>query len=125
MKKLLLLIFTLVSFYCEAQTQNDIALIEEEVLNKSFNQRRVNSRGLYALYKNHFTDQIVNSCLYDQSCSTFSHGAIKNFGLIKGIFLTADRISRCNRITYAETHKAFIDTSGKIIDHWEDYGKKK
>ncbi len=125
MKKIAFLLITLISFFCQAQNQDDISLIREEVLDKSFNQRRVSSHGLYALYKNHFTDQIVNSCIYDQSCSTFSHGAIKNLGLLKGIMLTADRITRCNRITYAETHLAFLDSSGKIVDHWEDYGKKK
>ena len=50
------------------------------------------------VYQNTLSRQLSASCLYSPSCSEFSKILINRYGLIKGIFLTSDRILRCNRI---------------------------
>ncbi|WP_169704724.1 membrane protein insertion efficiency factor YidD [Runella slithyformis] len=68
-------------------------------------------------YQKVISPQISAECLYELSCSRFSRVAIQEFGVIKGIALSADRISRCNRV--AATSIEFIRISpltGRVID---------
>lgn len=68
-------------------------------------------------YQKVISPQISAECLYELSCSRFSRAAIQEFGVIKGIALSADRISRCNRV--AATSIEFIRIShltGKVMD---------
>jgi putative component of membrane protein insertase Oxa1/YidC/SpoIIIJ protein YidD len=58
--------------------------------------------GLMFVYQNVLSSQIYAGCLYDPSCSEFSKKAIREYGLIKGVFLSADRLNRCNRISALE-----------------------
>ncbi len=80
---------------------------------------------LFAFYKNHISKQILNDCIYDHSCSQFSHDVFENFGLFKGLFLTADRLTRCNRAAFAEMPSSSIDSLYRAIDHWDFYEKIK
>ncbi|MFT6868683.1 MAG: putative component of membrane protein insertase Oxa1/YidC/SpoIIIJ protein YidD [Cyclobacteriaceae bacterium] len=116
----ILLIITLVGF--SQVRDEDQLLIDHKFKNTSTNNN--NSKGfLFAFYKNNISKQILNDCIYDHSCSQFSHDVFKNFGIIKGIFLTTDRLTRCNRASFAEMTPARIDIHGKAIDHWDDYEK--
>ncbi len=68
-------------------------------------------------YQKVISPQISAECLYELSCSRFSRAAIQEFGIFKGIALSADRISRCNRV--AATSIEFIRISpltGRVID---------
>lgn len=88
-------------------------------------QEDLNFNGfIYAFYKNHVSRQILNDCIYDHSCSKFSHDVFENFGLIKGLFLTADRLTRCNRASLAELPPSRINMNGSAIDHWNFYANK-
>lgn len=78
-------------------------------------------RGLLSIYDRHISEQILNDCIYEHSCSTFSQGAFSYFGIIKGYFLTADRLSRCNRASLVQVAPVRINEEGKIRDHWTDY----
>lgn len=51
---------------------------------------------LIKIYKILISPIIPKSCKYTPSCSTYAIVAIKRFGLIEGIFLTARRILKCN-----------------------------
>lgn len=81
------------------------------------------SGGIFGFYSNYLSNQILNDCIYDHSCSVFSKGAIKELGAIKGVFLTADRLMRCNRASHAEMDPVRFNKEGKITDHWNDYKK--
>jgi uncharacterized protein len=48
------------------------------------------------VYQNVFSKHIASGCLYTPSCSEFSKDAIREFGILKGTFLSADRVNRCN-----------------------------
>ena len=52
--------------------------------------------GLIYLYKILISPLLPKSCRYYPSCSTYALLAIKEYGIIKGIFLGAKRILRCN-----------------------------
>jgi len=72
-------------------------------------------------YKRNISDQIINDCIYEVSCSEFSRQLFANYGTFKGVFLTLDRLSRCNRLSYQDVPLTRRNAEGKIIDHWEDY----
>ena len=65
--------------------------------------------GLLFVYQNHFSQHLSASCLYHPSCSDFGKHAVQEFGLIKGTFLSLDRLSRCNRIAATDLNPADID----------------
>lgn len=68
-------------------------------------------------YQKVISPQISADCLYELSCSRFSRVAIQEFGIFKGIALTADRISRCNRVAATSIELLRINTqTGKVID---------
>lgn len=47
-------------------------------------------------YKSFISEQLSSDCTFHPSCSRFSYRAIHELGLIKGVLLTADRLTRCN-----------------------------
>ena len=52
--------------------------------------------GLIYLYKIFISPLFNASCKFKPSCSTYMLLAIKEWGIIKGIYLGAKRILRCN-----------------------------
>jgi putative membrane protein insertion efficiency factor len=74
-------------------------------------------KGLMTIYQKGISPQISAACLYETTCSNFSKEAIHEFGLFKGVFLTADRLLRCNRSSAREIPFMDIDIiSGKALD---------
>ncbi len=100
--------------------QRDFELVLEKL---SIREAPAHQRSffLFHFYQKHLSNQILKDCIYDQSCSEFSKLSFAGYGLFKGLFLTADRLTRCNRATFAETSPALINLQGKVIDHWDDY----
>lgn len=74
------------------------------------------SAGLLTTYQQVISPQISASCVYETSCSRFSRIAIKKYGIIKGIALTADRLSRCTHNAVEETSPIYFNSKGKIRD---------
>lgn len=116
------LLFSLFLNGAIAQDQSNSWLVTRSINTQGTSTAHM--RGLFKLYKVHFSNQILNDCIYDQSCSAFSQGAFQHYGLIKGAMLTADRLTRCNRATHAEMNSVRFDRRGRVKDHWEDYGHK-
>jgi len=65
---------------------------------KKYNPISLSFGSLLYLYQNVLSQQFSADCLYHPTCSDFSKDAIQEYGLVKGIFLSSDRICRCNRI---------------------------
>lgn len=65
---------------------------------KKYNPISLSFGSLLYLYQNVLSQQFSADCLYHPTCSDFSKDAIREYGLIKGVFLSSDRICRCNRI---------------------------
>jgi uncharacterized protein len=65
---------------------------------KKFNPIGMLLGGSLYIYQNVFSKHLSADCLFIPSCSEFSKQAIKEYGLLKGILLSIDRVNRCNRI---------------------------
>ena len=61
-----------------------------------FNPASLVATSVMLFYQHIVSPQFFRRCLYERSCSNFCKKAINEFGLIKGIFMAADRLLRCN-----------------------------
>ncbi|HEX5001118.1 MAG TPA: membrane protein insertion efficiency factor YidD [Bacteroidia bacterium] len=71
---------------------------------------------LLYVYQRILSPQVSAECRFHMSCSAFSKAAIQDFGLIKGIALTSDRIMKCNRLAAADARPGDFDDFFKIYD---------
>ena len=76
--------------------------------------------GLMYLYQKALSPQLSSQCSYKPSCSNFSKESIHIFGFIKGMALSADRLTRCNRVAYSDVSPLDFQ-NGKIADPPEKY----
>jgi putative component of membrane protein insertase Oxa1/YidC/SpoIIIJ protein YidD len=76
--------------------------------------------GLY-FYQKVISSQIQAGCAFDVSCSNFSKQSISKFGLLKGIALSTDRLTRCTRVSAVDFHPVMMNSDGKCIDHPDFY----
>ncbi len=82
--------------------------------------------GMLYIYQKLISHQLSAGCRFYPSCSAFSKQAIQEFGLVKGIALSADRLARCNRVAATSYHPVRLDKkSGKIketmdIFYWHE-----
>jgi putative component of membrane protein insertase Oxa1/YidC/SpoIIIJ protein YidD len=74
-------------------------------------------KGVLLGYQKIVSEQLARSCPYEITCSNFSKQAIQEFGVFKGVFLSADRILRCNRIGLLDVSPLSINpATGAIVD---------
>ncbi|HSR12822.1 MAG TPA: membrane protein insertion efficiency factor YidD [Thermodesulfobacteriota bacterium] len=52
--------------------------------------------GLIRLYRYFLSPLVPPSCRFEPSCSAYAMEAVKRFGPVKGLLLSAWRILRCN-----------------------------
>lgn len=77
------------------------------------------------VYQKWISPQFMSECLYNPSCSHFSYDAIQEFGLIKGLALSADRLTRCNKLSSYDLQPVHFDfVSGKIKEDIEMFHVK-
>lgn len=142
---LLLSLFFSFNFALKAQNGPDInSLLNEQKFEKhEFDRRKVSYMfhgkknllvkynplslffgGLLFVYQKAISPQISVSCPYEINCSNFSKRCIQHYGLVKGIALTADRLTRCTQYTMIDLKKIQIGKNKKIIDPIEQYTLK-
>ena len=74
-------------------------------------------KGALLGYQKLVSQQLARQCPYEITCSNFSKQAIQEYGIFKGLFISADRILRCNRIGLMDVHPININPlNGAIID---------
>lgn len=79
---------------------------------------------LMYFYQSVLAVQISAGCSYEISCSNFSKAAIREFGLVKGMALTADRLTRCSQLAAYDIITSDLDfEKQKVKDdlslyHW-------
>ena len=78
-------------------------------------------KGGLAFYQRHISSQLSTSCIYETSCSRFGKQLFDEFGPFKGLFLSIDRVSRCNRLTYSQVSPLRLNSQGRIIESTSDY----
>jgi uncharacterized protein len=77
------------------------------------------------IYQNIVSPQLFRHCLYHRSCSNYSKAAINEFGLIKGVFISADRLLRCNVNAINDIPPEDFDSDGFAIDEPSKYHFRK
>ncbi len=78
--------------------------------------------GLMYAYQGFISPQLPSECLYMESCSQFSKNLIAEYGLIKGVFTTSDRLMRCNRLSALDVHPMLVNPeTGKVIESVDIY----
>tara|TARA_Y100000768_G_scaffold331642_1_gene270947 strand:- start:430 stop:681 length:252 start_codon:yes stop_codon:yes gene_type:complete len=70
---------------------------------------------LIKAYKFVISPLIGQSCRYLPTCSEYSIEALKEFGLVKGIFLSIKRILSCHPIKFLGGGEGFDPVKKKII----------
>lgn len=81
-------------------------------------------RGLMYAYQNVVSGQLYGHCMYKTTCSNFSKQCIYHYGFVKGVFLSADRLSRCTNLCFYDypnykihDHQYIIDTPTLYSSH--------
>ena len=78
--------------------------------------------GSMYLYQRYVSPQLSTQCMYIPSCSEYSKQLIRDYGIIKGVFCSADRLMRCNRIALTGIpHGAFGEHDHKIHESTDRY----
>lgn len=75
--------------------------------------------GLIRLYQKYISSQDGPTCNFTPTCSRFGMACIQEYGVLRGILLTADRLLRCNGAKSSHYHKD--PSTGKYIDPISDY----
>ena len=75
--------------------------------------------GLIRLYQKFVSSQDGPTCNFQPTCSRFGMACIQEYGVIRGVLLTADRLLRCNGSQSQYYHKDSV--TGKYIDSVSDY----
>jgi putative component of membrane protein insertase Oxa1/YidC/SpoIIIJ protein YidD len=77
--------------------------------------------GIMYGYQKIISQQLATNCPYEHSCSNFAIGCIKTHGLVKGLALSADRLTRCNEIALKDLKLFELTPAFKIIDSPSEY----
>ena len=138
--KLYLLLFFVASLNVRAQSKQDWELIVQHSESVNYPTRHVtylfkNTHsyivkynplsltlgGLMLFYQKVLSPQILSECPYELSCSNFSKAVISKYGIAKGVFLTADRLMRCNSTAARDITQFDFNDQHRIIDQPEKY----
>lgn len=79
--------------------------------------------GLIRLYQKFISSQDSPACNFQPTCSRFGMACIREYGVARGILLTADRLLRCNGSQSQHYHRHSV--TGKYIDPVSDYATLK
>ncbi len=116
MKNVLILIFlmSLISGIGTAQSNHDDLQL---LISHENDQPTVRKRNLFYYNPISLTArQVYLSDNYANSFYDFSKEAFKNYGLMKGLVLSIDRISRSGRLSYIAVPTMRYNNQGRIID---------
>jgi putative component of membrane protein insertase Oxa1/YidC/SpoIIIJ protein YidD len=110
------------SYYKRPGNNTNVMQSRDQSMVAHFNPVYFAFKTAMLLYQNILSPQLSKSCPYEITCSNFAKQAIEKFGLIKGIFIGADRLLRCNRIALLDLNMLDIDKeTGGIIDPLTNY----
>ncbi len=74
------------------------------------NELKQISTMLFVFYKEFFSSQDGNHCVFYPSCSAYTINAVKKQGIVVGLMNGVDRLSRCNRLS-PENYKMYKNTN--------------
>ncbi len=142
-KNKLLVFLILHCFYTYSQNEYDIKLLENKTIYKNIyeSKREVSYMfkdkkwfvkynpislffgGALIVYQKYISFQIGAACPYEVNCSNFAKRCIQQYGLLYGVPLTADRLTRCTRLASFDLIKGvdFNSKTNKIYDSPDEY----
>jgi putative component of membrane protein insertase Oxa1/YidC/SpoIIIJ protein YidD len=77
--------------------------------------------GMADFYKKNISVQIAANCVFEETCSHYSRKLVSEKGVFAGVVLSLDRLSRCNKVTLAETSPLRLTRKGKVIENIDEY----
>ena len=86
---------------------------------REISELKLAATGLIRLYQKFISSQDKPACNFHPTCSRFGMACIQEYGVLRGILLTADRLLRCNGSQAAHYHKDSV--TGKYVDMVSDY----
>ncbi len=89
------LVFNLI-LICNICVSQDIKLQKSLIFDDTHKHELMQYNGLHGLYKKYISSQDGSNCQFYPSCSHFAKLALKKFPLPIALFLSADRLLRCN-----------------------------
>lgn len=84
---------------------------------------KIVATGLIRLYQKFVSSQDGPSCNFQPTCSRFGMACIQEYGVVRGILLTADRLLRCNGSQVQHYHRDSV--TEKYVDPVSDYATLK
>jgi putative component of membrane protein insertase Oxa1/YidC/SpoIIIJ protein YidD len=70
------------------------------------------------VYQNIISPQLATDCPHIPSCSNFSKQCIAKYGIVKGIALSADRLTRCSPVSMMDLPTYWYDIfTNKVADN--------
>ena len=103
--------------YTRAGNDKKVMEVHQPSFLAKYNPVTLLLKGTMYTYQHVISPQLSRSCPYEVTCSNFSKQSIKTFGIVKGVFISADRILRCNRIGILDVHPLdFNEMTGTISD---------
>ena len=84
---------------------------------------KIVATGLIRFYQKFISSQDSPTCNFHPTCSRFGMACIQEYGVVRGILLTADRLLRCNGSQAQHYHKDSV--TGKYVDPVSDYATLK
>lgn len=106
--------------------QTNPIMQENSSKDNSFNLTEISelklaATGLIRLYQKFISSQDGPTCQFTPSCSHFGMACIQEYGMFRGILLTADRLIRCNG---QQSHFYQLDFKmNKYMDPITDYDR--
>lgn len=88
----------------------------KKIKRSGFNPLAMPMVGAMWFYQKVISAQLSAGCLYHPSCSNYSKQCIEMYGWLKGIALSADRLSRCSRLSAAEILPTAEKLDGRVLD---------
>ena len=125
MKKCLILLMSLfVSAVTMAQTRSDSQLLREATFEDGgFSESIPDSLSTFGRTAILIGRQLTGECWFEPECCIFAGQAVKEFGVLPGMVITADRLTRCSRIGTSQHHHFSED--GRIHEGTEAYKVRK
>ncbi|MEQ9402831.1 MAG: membrane protein insertion efficiency factor YidD [Cyclobacteriaceae bacterium] len=110
MKNLFCVILLLLFFSSNAQSSETLKLLSDHLSPT----QKINTGGIEV-------SQFLDNCIYDHKCGVFLKGSFREFGPVKGFFLSIDRRLRCTQIAKGQIPGIRINQKGEAMDHWKSY----
>ena len=81
-------------------------------------------KGFSQLYIAHIKAPLSTTCVFETPCSTFNKSLFHEYGIIKSLSLSIDRLGRCNRLSYTQVSPLNLNLKGKIIEDYTYFSLK-